>query len=216
MRKRMRRRKWSGARRTRSCAKREMVVKRKWLRHRENVHRVGARPELVPSVSRPDAPARLLEDVVAAIVRRFLLVFFPVVFLEGTGSTVGYRMAWLASAQALCRATERRSGPSRAAWTDGSAGWRGGGPWTGWKAAGIGAMQSCVRSAAGDRRAPRGAAGQRSGPSQAAWIVGSASWRDGGPQTYWKAAGSGAVRSCRRSVAGDRRGRLELERCWQA
>ncbi len=56
----MRRRKWSGARLTRSCAKRAMVVKRKWLRHKENVHRVGARPELVPSVSRTDAPARFL------------------------------------------------------------------------------------------------------------------------------------------------------------
>ena len=214
--KRMRRRQWSGVRRSRSCPKRAMVVRRKRLLHKESIRQVCARPELVPSALRTDAPVRFLEDVVAAIVRRFLFVFFSVVFLEGTGSTVGYRMAWLASAQALCRATERRSGPSRAAWTDGSAGWRGGGPWTGWKAAGIGAMQSCVRSAAGDRRAPRGAAGQRSGPSQAAWIVGSASWRDGGPQTYWKAAGSGAVRSCRRSVAGDRRGRLELERCWQA
>jgi hypothetical protein len=71
-------------------------------------------------------------------------------------------------------------------------------------------MQSCVRSAAGDQRAPRGAAGQRSGPSQAAWIVGSASWRDGGPQTYWKAAGSGAVRSYVRSAAGnDRRLRIK-------
>jgi hypothetical protein len=152
MRKRMRRRKWSGARLTRSCAKRAMVVKRKWLRHKENVHRVGARPELVPSVSRSDDPARLLEDVVAAIVRRFLLVFFSVVFLEGTGSTVGYRMAWLAGAQALCRATERWPGPGRAAGTVGSAGWRGGGPWTGWSAAGIGAMRSRMRSAAGDRR----------------------------------------------------------------
>ncbi len=74
MRKRMRQRKWSGARRTRSCAEREMVVERKWLRHRENVHRVGARPELIDeSVG---AGHTAFEDDVAAIVRRFLFVFF--------------------------------------------------------------------------------------------------------------------------------------------
>ena len=95
MRKRMRRRKWSGARLTRSCAKRAMVVKRKWLRHKENVHRVGARPELVPSVSCTNAPARFLEDVVASMNRAFLFVFFSVVFSEGTWSTVGYRMVGL-------------------------------------------------------------------------------------------------------------------------
>ena len=87
-------------------------------------------------------------------------VFFQVVFLA---STVGPCMAWLAGVQALRSATEQRSGPSQAAWAGGSAGWWG-----------------------------------------------------GGPQTRWKAAGSGAMRSCRRSVAGDRRGRLELARCWQA
>ena len=152
MRKRMRRRKWSGARLTRSCAKRAMVVKRKWLRHKENVHRVGARPELVPSVSCTDAPARFLEDVVASMNRAFLFVFFSVVFSEGTWSTVGYRMAWLAGVQALRSVTERRSGPSQAAWVGGSAGWWGGGPQTRWKAAGSGAMQSYVRSTAGNDR----------------------------------------------------------------
>jgi len=131
MRKRMRRRKWSGARLTRSCAKRAMVVKRKWLRHKENVHRVGARPELVPSVSRTDAPARFLEDVVASMNRLFLFVFFSVVFPEGTWSTTGYRMAWLAGEQALNRTTERWPGRSQLDWTVGSASWRGGGPWTG-------------------------------------------------------------------------------------
>ena len=149
---RMRRRQWSGARRSRSCPKQAMVARRTRLLHKENVRRVGARPELVPSVSRTDAPARFLEDGVAAIVRHFLFVFSSVVFLEGTWSTTGYRMAWLAGVQALRSATEQRSGPSQAAWTVGSAGWRGGGPWTNWRAAGIGAMRSRMRSVAGDRR----------------------------------------------------------------
>ena len=164
MRKRMRRRKWSGTRLSRSCAKRAMVVKRKWLRHKENVHRVGARPELVPSVLCTCAPIRLLEDVVASKDSRyFLFGLFFAVFLESMESTVGHRMAWLDGVQALRRA-----------------------------------------------------AGQRSGPSQAAGTVGSAGWWDGGPQMCWKAAGICAIRSCKRSAAGDRRGRLELVRCWQA
>ena len=153
MRKRMRRRKWSGTRLSRSCAKRAMVVKRKWLRHKENVHRVGARPELVPSVLCTCAPIRLLEDVVASKDSRyFLFGLFFAVFLESMESTVGHRMAWLDGVQALRRAAGQRSGPSQAAGTVGSAGWRGGGPWTGWNAAGIGAMRSRLRSAAGDRR----------------------------------------------------------------
>ena len=164
MQKRMRRRQWSGARRSRSCAKRAMVVKRKWLRHKENVRRVGARPELVPSVLCTCAPIRLLEDVVASKDSRYFLsgLFFAV-FLESMESTVGHRMVWLDGVQALRRA-----------------------------------------------------AGQRSGPSQAAGTVGSAGWWDGGPQMCWKAAGICAIRSCKRSAAGDRRGRLELVRCWRA
>ena len=61
-------------------------------------------------------------------------------------------MAWHAGVQALRSATEQRSGPSQAAWAGGSAGWWGGGPQTRWKAAGSGAMQSYVRSAAGNDR----------------------------------------------------------------
>ncbi len=117
--KRMRWRQWSGVRRSRSCPKQAMVVRRKRLLHKESIRQVCARPELVPSALRTDAPVVFLEGVVAAIVRRFLLVFFSVVFLEGTGSTVGYRMstvgpcmAWLAGVQALRGATEQRSGPS--------------------------------------------------------------------------------------------------------
>ena len=164
MQKRMRRRQWSGARRSRSCSKRAMVVRRKGLRHNENVRRVGARPELVPSVLCTCAPIRLLEDVVASKDSRYFLsgLFFAV-FLESMESTVGHRMAWLDGVQALRRA-----------------------------------------------------AGQRSGPSQAAGTVGSAGWWDGGPQMCWKAAGICAIRSCKRSAAGDRRGRLELVRCWRA
>ena len=115
MRERMRRRSWSGARRSRSCAKRAIVVRRKWLRHKENVRRVGARPELVPSVLRTGAPARLLEDVVASMNRCFLFVIFFAVFLESMKSTVKYRMAWLAGVQALRGAAEWLSGPSQAA-----------------------------------------------------------------------------------------------------
>ena len=163
MQKRMRRRQWSGARRSRSCAKRAMVVRRKGLRHNENVRRVGARPELVPSVLCTCAPIRLLEDVVASKDRPFHFGLFFAVFLESMESTVGHWMAWLDGVQALRRA-----------------------------------------------------AGQRSGPSQAAGTVGSAGWWDGGPQMCWKAAGICAIRSCKRSAAGDRRGRLELVRCWQA
>lgn len=62
----------------------------------------------------------------------------------------------------------------------------------------------------------RSATERRSGPSQAAWTIGSAGWRGGGPWTGWNAAGIGAMRSRMRSAAGDRRSRLELERCWQA
>jgi hypothetical protein len=149
--KRMRRRQWSGARRSRSCPKQVMVVRRKRLLHKKKVRRVGARPELVPSVLCTDAPARL-EDVVASMNRAFLLVFFSVVFSEGTWSAVGYRVAWPAGVQALRSVTERRSGPSQATWAGGSAGWWGGGPQTRWKAAGSGAMRSCRRLVAGDRR----------------------------------------------------------------
>jgi len=92
-----------------------MVVRRKRLLHKESIRQVCARPELVPSALRTDAPVMFLEDVVSAIVRRFLFVFFSVVFLEGTGSTVGPCMAWLAGVQALRSATEQRSGPSQAA-----------------------------------------------------------------------------------------------------
>ncbi len=60
--------------------------------------------------------------------------------------------AWHGLLQALRSATEQRSGPSQAAWAGGSAGWWGGGPQTRWKAAGIGAVQSYVRSAAGNDR----------------------------------------------------------------
>ena len=105
----------SGARRSRSCAKRAIVVRRKWLRHKENVRRVGARPELVPSVLRTGAPARILEDVVASMNRCFLFVIFFAVFLESMKSTVKYRMAWLAGVQALRGAAEWLSGPSQAA-----------------------------------------------------------------------------------------------------
>ena len=152
MRERMRRRSWSGARGSRSCAKRSIVVRHKWLRHKENVRRVGARPELVPSVLCTCAPIRLLEDVVASKDRPFLFGLFFAVFLGSMESTMGHRMAWLDGVQALRRAAGQRSGPSQAAGTVGSAGWRGGGPWTGWNAAGIGAMRSRMRSAAGDRR----------------------------------------------------------------
>ena len=72
-------------------------MRRKWLRHKENVRRVGARPELVPSVLRTGAPARLLEDVVASMNRCFLFVIFFAVFLESMKSTVKYRMAWVFS-----------------------------------------------------------------------------------------------------------------------
>ena len=152
MRERMRRRSWSGARRSRSCAKRAIVVRRKWLRHKENVRRVGARPELVPSVLRTGAPARLLEDVVASMNRCFLFVIFFAVFLESMKSTVKYRMAWLAGVQALRGAAEWLSGPSRTAWAVGSTGWWGGGPHTCWRAAGVGAIRLCRRSVACDRR----------------------------------------------------------------
>jgi hypothetical protein len=67
-----------------------MVVRRKRLLHKKNVRRVDARPELVPSVLCTDAPARLLEDVVASMNRGFLFGVFSGVFME---STVGYRMA---------------------------------------------------------------------------------------------------------------------------
>ena len=150
--KRMRRRQWSGVRRSRSCPKRAMVVRRKRLLHKESIRQVCARPELVPSALRTDAPVRFLEDVVASMYRVFLFGVFFSVFLEGTWSAVGYRVAWLAGVQALRSVTERRSGPSQAAWAGGSAGWWGGGPQTRWKAAGIGAVQSYVRSAAGNDR----------------------------------------------------------------
>ena len=87
MQKRMRRRQWSGARRSRSCAKRAMVVRRKGLRHNENVRRVGARPELVPSVLCTCAPIRLLEDVVASKDRPFLFGLFFAVFLITGGKS---------------------------------------------------------------------------------------------------------------------------------
>ena len=119
----MRRRQWTGALRSRSCAKRAMVVRRKRLRHKEDVRRVGARPRLVPSVLCAGAPAKLLEDAVASMNRYFLFViFFTAVFLESMKSTVGYRMAWLAGVQALRSAAKQRSGPSQAAQTVGSAG----------------------------------------------------------------------------------------------
>ena len=89
----MRRRQWTGALRSRSCAKRAMVVRRKRLRHKENVRRVGARPRLVPSVLCAGAPAKLLEDAVASMNRYFLFVIFFAPFLESMKSTVGYRMA---------------------------------------------------------------------------------------------------------------------------
>jgi hypothetical protein len=142
MQKRMRRRQWSGARRSRSCAKGAMVVRRRRLWHKENVRRVGARPELVPSVLCAGAPAKLLEDVVASKDRLFLFIFFFAIFLECMESTVGYRMAWLAGVQALRRAAGQRSGPSLVVWAVGSAGWRDGGPQTCWKAAGSGAIRS--------------------------------------------------------------------------
>ena len=142
MQRRVRRRQWSGARRFRSCAKGAVVVRRKRLRYKENVRRVGARPELVPRVLCAGAPAKLLEDVVASKDRLFLCIFFFAVFLECMESTVGYRMAWLAGVQALRRAARQRSGPSQAAWAVGSAGWRDGGPHTCWKAAGSGAIRS--------------------------------------------------------------------------
>ena len=113
--KRMRRCPWSGARRSRSCPKQAMVVRRKRLLHKKTVRRVGARPELVPSVLCTDAPARLLEDVVASMNRCFLFVLFFAVFLESMKSTVKYRMAWLAGVQALRGAAEWLSGPSQAA-----------------------------------------------------------------------------------------------------
>jgi hypothetical protein len=57
---------------------------------------------------------------------------------------------------------------------------------------------------------------QRSGPIHASQTVGMVSCWGGGPHTRCKAGGVGAVRSFRRLVAGDRRSRLELARCWQA
>ncbi len=99
-----------------------ITVRRKRLRHKENVRRVGTRPELVPSVLCTCAPARLLEDAVASKDRYFLFILFFAVFLESMESTVGYRMAWLAGVQALRSAIEWRSGPSQTAWAAGSVG----------------------------------------------------------------------------------------------
>ena len=123
MQKRMRRRQWSGARRSRSCAKRAMVVRRKGLRHNENVRRVGARPELVPSALCTCAPIRLLEDVVASKDRPFLVGLFFAVFLESMESTVGHRMAWLDGVQALRRVAGSEPG-GRDSWVGRLVGWR--------------------------------------------------------------------------------------------
>ncbi len=145
------RRQWSGARRSRSCAKRAAkVVRRKWLWHQENVRRVGSSPELVPNVLRTDAPAKLLEDVIATQDRYFLFVLFFAVFLESMRVLWDTAWKWLAGVQALRSAAEQRSGPSQTAWAAGSVGWWAGGPQAGWQAAS--AIRSRRRSVAGDRR----------------------------------------------------------------